>query len=227
MEERIKDLKNKNIKIKRVKKHEMAESVILHQEDMERPFSYSQVERVPSVAQSVVTQPPLYNPSPIKHSRKQENAMFYSTAHDLQGRGEDMGRQITENLNNFQAGQGNNMKNSIMSTFAAVDMRASNYNTETKNKILVEDPRRKNKRENPLFYSTNQQVAPLNTFLKPTTGKKKDVFMEVYALGKTVNSVLEREETRVNEIAALVEKEKKKVDQDLDTMVQTVISMFD
>ena len=148
----------------------------------------------------------------MKQGRKQENAMFYSTAHDLQGRGEDMGRQITENVNNFRGGQSgiNNMKSSIMSTFAAVDMRASNYDTETKNKILVEDPRRKNKRENPLFYSTNQQVAPVNEFLKPTG--KPDGFMEVYALGKTSNSVLQKEESRLKEVAALVDKEKRRVD---------------
>ncbi len=71
MEERIKDLKNKNIKIRRVKKNEMAESVVLLKEDIDRPsFAYSQVERVPSVAQSVIVQAPEFRPSPMKQGRK-------------------------------------------------------------------------------------------------------------------------------------------------------------
>ena len=104
-----------------------------------------------------------------------------------------MGQQVQQNLANFQGAgrQQNIMRESIMSTFNHQGMRESNYSQVIPAKILTEDPRKKNKRENPLFYSTCTAL-PHNQFLK-----KEEELVEGYKLSKTVLKVLKGEEVNL------------------------------
>ena len=95
-----------------------------------------------------------------------------------------------------------------MSTF--LDTRDSDL-FDRKVKILTEDPRIKNKWENPLFYSTNQQIqGEMSHSLSKETKKEDD--LGKYMLGRNLQKVLSEENNNIKSIQSHIEKEKLRID---------------